>query len=316
MHSDRPRVPDAPSLGDRALCREALLIGFSYTLWADGSPGLCNRQIAREIKESLRLCLPDVKPCLAVQWEIFDALEEMNDDIFKVSEFSPIVAEPPRFEPAEIKDATAFVDALNKGSPPAVRILRQELEAAPGWMLTQKAPDSDNMANMLNFILDDRRFYEPFERPLDLYDLDRSAQRPELGLLGLEKRKIPKARDYPNGLRRFQAQRINRLIVEAIVPDRILTRGIYLNVKQVVQHVLRQTADRPVGHVFIFGHPRHRDWCRKMTIQTLSAQRPQVVEDRVHFGGTGVWNAQDLWDADSAQVWCRSEENWEAYTRV
>lgn len=309
-------VHEPPSLSDRVICREALLIGFSFGLWADGSPGLCNRRIASEIKERLLLCIPGIRPCLAVQWEIFDALKEIEDNKFTLSDFEPIVAGPPRFEPAEIKDSSALVDTLKKASSPAVRLLRQKLEAGPDWIHCQRAPNAINVTNVLNFVLDDLRFYEPFEHALDLYDLDRSIQRPELGLLGLEKRKMPKTANYPNGLRKYQAQRVNRLILEVVVPDRTLSRGIYLNVKRVIQHVLRETADRDVGHVFVFGHARHRDYCRDTTIQTLNTMRPQLTKERVHFGAPGSWNVQDLWDSDSAQVWCRCEENWEAYIRA
>jgi hypothetical protein len=137
--------------------------------------------------------------------------------------------------------------------------------------------------------------------------------RPKLEFLGLEKRRLPDPDDYPHGLRRFQAHRVNRLIVEAVLPERVLARGEYLGVGGVIDHGLSRMPVDEIGRVVVFGHPHHQEWCRSQTLAALRARGWDGTEEDVTLGGPGPWSLESLWDLRSAQIWCRTLENWNAY---
>ena len=278
--------------------RRPLFIGFSYGLREDGSPGNCNQEIARRIRPELA----GTTPFVALQWEIFDALDEAL-----VAESEAVA--PPSFDAEQIRDLTEIVRRLRDGSRPAERILWTHLSSADS--------DPGTFAQSLNALLEDRRLYERFVGFVELNDLRRWSDppdsRPKLEFLGLEKRRLPDPAEYPRGLRRFQAQRVNRLIIEAILPERVLARGAYLGVDGVIERGLSRVAVSEIGRVVVFGHPCHQAWCRRQTLAALCARGWAGEDVDVVLGGPGPWSAESLWDARSAQVWSRTEENWNAY---
>ena len=278
--------------------RRPLFIGFSYAIREDGSPGNCNREIARRISQEL----VDATPFVVLQWEIFDALSEAL-----VPE--PEIVAPPAFEAAQILDLPDILRRLREGSRAAERILGRHLSSAD--------TDESTLAQSLNAMLEDRRLYESFVGFVELNDLrrwsDPPKSRPKLEFLGLEKRRLPDPAEYPHGLRRFQARRVNRLIIEAILPERVLARGEYLGVGGVIEYGLRKVAVSDIGRVVVFGHPHHQEWCRSQTLAGLRARGWPGADEDVALGGPGPWSPESLWDVRSAQVWCRTEENWNAY---
>ena len=204
--------------------RGDLLIGFSFSLWPDSSPGRCNELIAKSMRADLARVSARSQPWVGVQWEIFDALADLNTTSFAAAQFVPerAIAGPSCFYRADIRDGAGLIELLRDGRFPAVRRLAESLAIA---LDAEPPPDALQLCAALNRILDDRWLFETFDGFVELADLDRRVERPELGFLGTEKRRLPTRGLYPNGLRKFQARRINRLLIEAIVPERILARG-------------------------------------------------------------------------------------------
>jgi hypothetical protein len=293
-----------------------LMIGFSFSVWPDSSPGRCNEWIAKSMRGDLARSSAGSHPWVGVQWEIFDALEDLNTFSFAAARFVPerAIAGPPCFYPSDIRDGAGFVDLLREGKLPAVRTLAESLKTT---LDAQTPPDSAELCAGLNRLIDDRQLFEAFDGLVELTDLDRRVERPELSFLGTEKRRLPTRGLYPKGLRKFQARRVNRLLIEAIVPEGILARGGYLDAGQVARHVLG-TLDVPlIRSVWVYAHPCHRDWCRQETLVALRERGWTGGDDSLQFGDDAAnWDATHTWDADSAQVWCRSQKNWEAYSRL
>ena len=293
-----------------------LMIGFSFSLWPDSSPGRCNEWIAKSMRADLARVSSRLLPWVGVQWEIFDALEDLNTFSFVAAQFVPerAIAGPARFYRSDIRDGAGLIELLRDAKFPAVRRLAESLQIT---LDAQTPPDSAQLCAALNHIIDDRWLFEAFDGLVELADLDRRVERPELSFLGTEKRRLPTRGFYPKGLRKFQARRINRLLIEAIVPERILARGEYLDAGQVARHVLG-TLDVPlIRSVWVYAHPHHRDWCKQKTLVALRERGWTGSDDDLQFGDDAAdWDAVHTWDADSAQVWCRSRENWDAYSRL
>jgi len=295
--------------------RGDLMIGFSFSVWPDSSPGRCNEWIAKSMRADLAQVVPGSQPWVGVQWEVYDALADLNTFRLVAAQFVPehAIAGPACFYRADIRDDRGLLELLRDGRFPAVRRLAEALKIA---LDTQPAPDSGHLCAALNGIVDDRWLFEAFDRLVELADLDRRLESPELSFLGTEKRRLPTKGLYPQGLRRFQARRVNRLLIEAIVPEQILARGEYLDTGQVARHVLGTLDVSLIRAVWVYAHPHHRDRCRQTTLTALRERGWTGNDDDLQFGGDADWDATHMWDADSAQVWCRSRENWEAYSRL
>jgi hypothetical protein len=276
------------------------------------------------------------RPYVAVQWEIYDALKDLG---CPVSAYIPdnLVIPPPRFTEEDILSRGKLLELLTTPYTPAEYALFREIQKAGSWpalhthiqKCEQFKISKTDLANLLNDLLADgkERLYKEFTGVLDLHDLHRA----DKGPVGLEKRRLPDTGPGEDGaLRRFQAKRVNRLIVEEIIPERlvhqfggaetnvgILKRGQYLNVDGVATACLHQIKQN--GHVieriFVYGHPEHRDWC-KLTTSTRAAKLLGVPAANVLLGDTSSWSNAEMWDSLSAQLWCRSQGNWRYYTAL
>lgn len=299
-------VPERHAIG------QALLIGFSFGLRADAAPGKCNCRIALSIKDFLLKAPVATRPSGIVQWEIFDALEELDDQRFQAAmHISPDrVAGPPCFVAADILSPVGLMDELLTPRTPAGDIMLRHLSencAVLGITDSEIRRDPDATVKGLNSLLPDRHLFKRFQPLLDLHDLVRDSKRP----IGIEKRAIPRAEVYPFGLRRFQSIRVNRLILESLLSERVLRRGGYMNTRGVADAALSAlpgAAD--VESVLVFCHPHHFAWCERMTREAVATRggRASVI-----CGDASSWEPAWLWDVDSAQVWCRSEKNLVVY---
>jgi hypothetical protein len=316
----------------------AILIGFSFTLRPDGSPGRCNEVIARRMYDRWMSSLDDNKPIMAVQWEIYDALEELGAPVEMLFPDETLVAKPPAFTRKDIGSRMKLIELLAAPGAPAGRLLLEELNRDPLWQRIPKAGGPgvsvDDLVEVLNCVLESRTFYQPFRNLLDLHDL----HRPTKGLVGLEKREIP--RSGPLGaqrLGRFQTMRINRLIIEEIIPEvtslvvgpnessttfvhgpyecrnTVLSRGQYLNVEGVARGLLTTFSQQAAGllDIKVYGHPEHRRWCESQTSKIATELNLKIGQ--IALAEEDPWSEGDKWDEHSAQIWCRSSENWSYY---
>jgi hypothetical protein len=261
-----------------------LMIGLSYSLGPDGSPGYYNKVIAGLMEADYAVLAanhPDSAPWLGMQWEIWDALE--GRDLQKAVPLEQ-VALPPRFAEADIR---------NPGAKDLIRLLTS--------LNAQKTPLSETVA-ALNGVLEDRNFAKRF-RGLQLPALQRTGHR----FVWAEERRIPD--EFP--LKRLQTWRVNRLIVERLCPAGI-NPGQYLGARAVFKMLLGQVAavGDTVEEVWLYAHPEHFPACRDdvaFVAKELSIGLGKVV-DRT----TDQWNG-GLWDEQTAQHWCRSFRQWRLY---
>jgi hypothetical protein len=143
---------------------------------------------------------------------------------------------------------------------------------------------------------------------VELHDLHRKP----LGALGFEARQMPLG-DAP--LLPFQTIRVNRLIIEAVIPyEEVLQRSAYLSTDDVLRCVLDHFKDKlnRIQHVCVFGFPVHSPRCCRQTIESFwrvgrTDIGAQNVED-VRAVPRDRWEALP-WDSTTAQIWCRSLRN-------
>lgn len=272
-----------------------LIIGFAFSLMPDGAPGSYNldlaRRVVRDIDES-----PLKSPFLALQWEIADALWDLEPK--RMSEWEAqnrlFVVSPPRISAQDVQGAQLKDFLSSSASPFCAQILR-----------AVKAVEVDEIHGGLNDFLDDPLFFRKFSG-LDLVNLERA----ELGDLFTEHRSLPKDDAYQDGLRRYQKLRINRLILESVIPDPdSLRRGRYLSTPGVLEAVLEQCfyAQLKFDRIRIFAHPEHAARCRQQT-QTSLEKRGLDTALELDRSAEGI-----SWDSTTAQVWCRSQSNWDTY---
>jgi len=314
-----------PNLADQKVSRCTLMIGFSFSLAPDGAPGTYNEKIAQGIREELKKANHQNGPWVGVQWEIYDAIEELDqesNDNFKAIDFIPEthVVAPPLFQAEDFKNVEAIINLIRRGATHVLRTLRGKLEELleqVGYASFDDALpllDARKLALFLNRLLEERKFFEDFVGDVELHDLHRSG----LGSLGVEKRVMPNPNSYQEGLRRFQARRVNRLIIEAIIPDpEILKRGQYLSTQGVIDQLLSQVEreEREIQYVLVYGHPEHSPRCRRQLIETAWERGWKLEVNDV----IDVYNEQQRrwkWDPETAQMWCRSKKNWDDYEKM
>ena len=144
--------------------------------------------------------LPDAQ--VGMQWEICDAIKEaeppfVTDDISVAPPFKHVPVKNPAFLQHQL------LALAQSPFPPESLLAKLIGNRMPSGSL-DAAPIEIN--SVLGELWTDRQWWSNFVGNIDLDDL----RRPEKGLLGLEKRRMPAVSDYPEGmLRRYQAMRVN-----------------------------------------------------------------------------------------------------------
>lgn len=298
---------------------KSLLIGFAFSLTPDGSPGKYNQAIAERIKQDITNS--EANTWVSMQWEIYDALidlyqEEGSPLPFILTDKS-LVATPPLFAPDDIVALDTFVSSIYSNTSLPWSKLRDHLAAVAqsigykdlGAVLTL----NDDLkrwalAAQLNALLRERQFYKEFVGTVKLIPLSRKGQHGDWN----EERVMPDLAEarYADGLRRFQAQRINRLIIEAIVPESQLRRGRYLSTRGVLDQVIGEIggSGRDLSQVRIYGHPAHSPRCRRQFLEYIWNHGWLLDPQHVVIDGL-----KKFWDDGTAQDWCKSPEAWEKY---
>jgi len=295
-----------------------LLIGFSFSLNKDGSPGSYNQKITSKIIEDINCikCGNKGNPWIGIQWEIYDALNILKDNSdFDMSLFpSSHVAPPPSFKTDEIKldKLKGLLSMSDEDDNSDLNILRENIEKIMKEVdenSSIKNLTNHNVASYFNRLLTEKKFFKDFYGKVVLKHL----YRPERGPLAVEYRMMPDISEYNNGLRTYQTKRVNRLIIEAICGE-IITTGEYLNTAGVLKLLLpKALAERPeISHIYIYAHPKHSHRCRRTLIEIAWELGFDVQFEYVYERCEGEeWK----WESDTAQVWCRSEDNWNIYNK-
>ncbi len=270
---------------------QTLNLGFAFSLMPDGSPGAYNDRIAESLLAASNN--PGLEPeatRYAIQWELADALLQIDPDWFESQQHSGslFVVEPPAF-------------AVTDVNPERLAASLEQNQGRHSSQLQTCLADTDFSASALNHLLYDHEFAASFAG-LNLTSL----VRPELGELFTEYRLLPSGRQK---LRRYQTKRVNRLIIEAIVQDpEAIGRAKYLSTAGVIKAVLDHWSLTDIKRVIVFAHPAHTPRCLRQTVEVLNAMNAGV--DSIVAPLTAeTWP----WQADVAQVWCRSQDNWLTY---
>jgi len=298
----------------RMIEQKTLLIGFAFSLTPDGSPGKYNQTLAERIKRDI-----DNGTWIGSQWEIYDALvdlcQELGDPLPASLVGTSLVATPPPFVPDDIKDPNAFIDFIHSDTSPPRSTLQHHLTAiaqSVGYedLRTIRTPKDtikqEILSAQLNALLQDRQLYKSFVGSVDLVSLSRKGQHRDWN----EKRAMPVPNKYPNGLRRFQTLRVNRLIIEAIIPESQLRRGGYLSTRGVLDQVIGEIgrSGRDLSTVRVYGHPAHSPRCRRQFLEYVWNHGWLLTPQQVVID-----NMEEFWDPRTAQDWCKSREAWDEY---
>src|ERR1019366_4754558 len=229
---------------------------------------------------------------VSMQWEIFDAFTEAHPKL----DTSDFVVAPP-FVHKPIRNPKWFENELSHCAVsdfPPKRLLADLLRNRLPNKSIQDVPTE--IDGVLERLWKDRRWWNKFGGLIDFDDL----RRPEKGVFGLEKRRMPTARDYQGSHgrpRAYQAMRVNRLILETTLPPEVLPRAEYLNTTKVAQFVREGTGQRFAG-IVVFAHPEHFDWCRNNVVSVFKVKPRRG------------WRGPAVWDPGSAQLWTRSASNY------
>jgi len=342
-------MSDLPDLSKPSISRHSLVLGFAYSLTPEGFPGTYNKLLAEQLEAVIVSALKQEeadRPWIGMQWEIFDAIAfGWKGELFDIVRRSH-VGGPPLFSKDDILDPKAIVSQLKiwyedllqgqptKPSTQASRMLAgkvAQLIQQVGYQVTPNTTifdeamfDAVKLAQYFNQILYDKGFHKSFydnnKQPvLELHDLYRT----NIGSVGVENRRLPSSDE---DLGEFQRIRVNRLIIEAVFPDdRILKRGKYLSTRGVldqVTHVIEEEGGRDIKYAFVYGHPAHSPRCRRQVIESAWAAGWSLTPENVFdVNNTDPleqkkWRGSKRWDPTTAQMWCRSEQNWEDYERM
>lgn len=333
-----------------------LVLGFAYSLNADGTPGLYNQILAQAITRDWT----GRKAWIGVQWEIMDAMKEPNLATTVSSQLRPHkpttdillnrLATPatqaiagvhvaPPFDPIDAttdkgKDALDWrgfrqllIDSLGPAGDPAVarlantmaNLARKTVAAGTDAEVIRKAITSpQQLAVQLNqLVRTDKDLYKRFWGKhrgalLQLHGRPREG----FGPVGFEYRELPpRASQSPLG--DYQTHRVNRLILDAICPDRtVLPEPRYLSTKGVLENLYRQMGNRPdCDRIFIYASPVHSGRCERQFLEFAYSQNWTVDFSQIQT----IFLADDMapcgwiWQEGTSQVWCRSKAAWEAY---
>ena len=295
----------------------ALLIGFAFSLNPDGGPGKYNRAIAKRMQCDIESGKYDAS--VGMQWEIYDALVDLCQEVGAPLPASlastSLVATPPPFTPDDVIDPDAFINFLYSDDRSPQSTLRDHLEdiaQSIGYENLQAIRVLNDtikreiLAAQLNASLQNRQLYKSFVGAVKLESLSRKGQRRDWG----EKRVMPVPNEYTDGLRRFQTLRVNRLIIEAIVPDSRLRRGGYLSTRGVLDQVIGEIgrSGRDLGTVRVYGHPAHSPRCRRQFLEYVWNRGWLLTPQQVVID-----DMEEFWDPETAQDWCKSRQAWDEY---
>jgi hypothetical protein len=288
---------------------------LAFSMGPEGDPGCYNRQLAERRRVDFEKLPPGAKTFDGVQWEGYDA-----DEAAGFPHLCPTahVIRPPDFTPEDVPSPEKLLAFLIRDDE-RTTLLRNALGAQSknlghsDW--TEPLRDPQRLAAHLNGLLGNRVWYR--EVSMGLPDLQLAAlRRGEKGELGTESRVMPKGK---GPLGRFQARRVNRLIIESLCPDeKLLKRFVYITTSRGLDHLLAtaQSEQREIQHVILYAHPAHYPRVRWQFLERAWASGWDISSQEVYEGAPndGSWNP--LWWREAAQSWCRSHAEWLAYEKA
>lgn len=337
--------------------KNPLVLGFAYSLTPEGAPGLYNRILAQtiitdwvgknpwigvqwEISDAMDdpQLYNDLINELKQHKPQTNALIERLKSNASRSDLPPVHATPPckpissKRQDKDVLDWRLFRQRLQKSldvnGDPAVAVLAKTIagivrqvgytDTNDKVMLQEAICSAEQLAVYLNRLIQTeqdfhKRFWLNNEAMLELHD----RQRENFGPVGFERRELP-ANDRSLG--KYQNQRVNSLIIEAICPDSsILPKPDYLSTRGVLQHLFGEMRNSgqnfDFDRVFIYGSPVHSARCKRQFVEFAWSVGWSVDPSQVTiiYLGEDMSDCGWIWDKKTAQVWCRSKTAWLAY---
>jgi hypothetical protein len=278
-----------------------LIIGFSFGLTSTSEPGKLNYRIAKEIRKSVGTGNDNV--FVGVQWEIEDALRRIDP-----KGWSDYVVEPPGFSEKELEPQKGNKKILNniKKEVTSNNDLCQILEEISPYEDINRVFDfSDRTASYLNRLLQNTAMFRHFDNQ-QIKDYKKKKNNKEW----IEERTIPELSNPDLSI--YQAQRLNRLIIENVIPSCPVAK--YIGSNDVANQVLMAIVNRGlnIARILIFGHPAHVERAKNQTIESAWRLKMRMNETQIEVipCGNPVQDAKENWDDENAQHWIRSWSNW------
>lgn len=282
-----------------------LVIGYSFGISPTSAPGLLNERIAQHIAQDSKVT--NTSRFVGVQWEIEDALRRIAPNSSRDFVVAPVI-----FQEEEIKGFLAKKNLdLNqfKNSVLGDETLKNVIASIS---LHQNPEDifafENRTVSYLNRLLHDTTLFREFSS-LKLPPLTKNKN----GRRWEEIRTIPGPSSPDLGM--YQAQRLNRLILESIVPVFPTTK--YVGTLDVADAVLANVWRQglTIAHINIYGHPAHVGRCRLQTLETAWKLGLRLNLSQVDVVPCGKLDLEDpeTWDPDNAQEWIRSWDNWQSH---
>lgn len=246
---------------------DSVYIGFAFGIRPDSSPGPCNELMARQIDAAIQ----HPPGLLCVQSETSDA---MVDQGLPAAAWQPqVIASLKLIGVDDIPDPNALAPYLSITGNPGITELRNSLAC---WNTIETEANTARkqqlLVDALNSLLEQPDLYRRFAGIVVLPNLKRSKP------CGVEERILPAS--GPGGranLSRFQALRVNRLIMESIVPElassdsgtgiTLLRRMSYVNTEDVARKATSVADPRSLKVITVFAQPEHKLWCFAKTAQ-------------------------------------------------
>jgi hypothetical protein len=278
-----------------------LLVGYSFGISPHSAPGALNKRIAERLAQDLSSA--GNNRFVGVQWEVADALVLQGIDPNRSCDCIVPPAVPPFFCEDDIPNLNQLREVVRH--QPALTHILETISLHSGWEDPLAFPN--RAVSYLNRLLHDRSLFRQFQS-LRLPPLKKTKS----GREWRETRAIPPTTG-PD-MEMYQAQRINRLILESIL---FLPKANYIATYHVAETVLTEVCrcGLTIARVRVYGHPAHVERCRIQTVESAwkIGIRLNPSEVDVIPCGDPQMAAPENWDPDNAQEWVQSWDNWQQH---
>jgi hypothetical protein len=281
-----------------------LVIGYSFGVSPTSEPGRLNNRIAEYIAGDFKSL--QGRTFVAVQWELDDALQTIH----KSPPRDFVVAPAPLFREDAIDEALLGRLKSEVESHALLRESFAEINLHPNLREVFAYPN--RLASYLNYFIMKRDVFRDFSS-LTIRDFIKRKNNRDW----IEWRQIPPA--SCGELAQYQAQRVNRLILQELLPD--LPKASYVGTVDVADAVMKEICHRRlrIKDVRVYGHPEHVSRCMKQTLESawkygLNVDRTQLHE--IKCGNKDQQDADENWDPENAQEWIQSWTNWAAHENI
>jgi hypothetical protein len=284
-----PRGPSPKKALDTLDRDKTAILGFAFGMTKTGRPGISNKDIAEVVKDYVNIQKYSDWDKVFIQWEIADALEEHQIP-------QDHIVWPPLFTSDDIQNPDKLIRRLRCRKTPLLQHVYDNLpedvqQAITHWDNSQNE-SVEWLVYGLNTLLHKNKFHINIPDELQLPQLNHD--------LAFEVRKLPPKtiEGHDNKLGQGQAIRVNRLILESIFPEELVS-GEYLSSMGVLEKVIGKLQCLGIQNVIVVAHPDHMYRCYELVQKVASDMHMSLT--------TYIADCTKVkYDPDSAQSWTRN----------